>query len=397
MTTRRQAGIVQGIILSLVTFLPIMATVSLAPGIPLFLNHFKNVAHVNTLVPMLITVPAVMIALASPFAGALSDAVGRKRVLLTAVAIYGVCGMAQLLLDNIYALLVSSVGVGAAEGMLMTVGKTLIGDYFAGERRQRWIGYQSGIDACLGSLTWLLGGVLAGGSWRGPFLLYTISVPMFFAVLLLLWDTAPPAAGTAKHSPAVTKFPWRIMSIVFGITLLTSLMYFSYPVNIAKALRDLGIDSSGRIGALTAIASLGTPLGALLYARSRVRSSPILIGIALGCIGIAFIGIGLAHDYRLAIAFGFLEQVGNGIAGAATVTWTLSCLPFEHRGRGMGIWSAFLVAGIFLSPMVFGLISSQTGGTATGFLYLGIVCVAASLVIGGLRSLRFSGAASAAY
>jgi hypothetical protein len=63
----------------------------------------------------------------------------------------------------------------------------------------------------------------------------------------------------------------------------------------------------------------------------------------------------------------------------------------------MGIWSAFLVAGIFLSPMVFGLISSQTGGTATGFLYLGIVCVAASLVIGGLRSLRFSGAASAAY
>src|SRR5580765_7075094 len=100
MTTRRQAGIVQGIILSLVTFLPIMATVSLAPGIPLFLNHFKNVAHVNTLVPMLITVPAVMIALASPFAGALSDAVGRKRVLLAAVALYGVCGMAPLVLDN---------------------------------------------------------------------------------------------------------------------------------------------------------------------------------------------------------------------------------------------------------------------------------------------------------
>jgi MFS family permease len=388
MTTQRQAGIVQGIILSLVTFLPIMATVSLAPGIPLFLNHFKNVAHVSALVPMLITVPAVMIAIASPFAGALSDAVGRKRVLLAAVALYGVCGMAPLVLDNIYSLLGSRIGVGAAEGMLMTVGKTLIGDYFAGERRQRWIGYQSGIDACLGSLTWLLGGVLAGGNWRGPFLLYTISVPVLFT----LYPMPPPPPGWYREIPPRREFPWRMMGIIRH-SFSDEPDVFLVPVNIPA--RDPGIDSSGRIGALTAIASPG-PLGALLYARSRVHSSPILIGIALGCIGIAFIGIGLVHDYRLAIAFGFLEQVGNGIAGAATVTWTLSCLPFEHRGRGMGMWSAFLVAGIFLSPMVFGLISSQTGGTATGFLYLGFVCAAASLVIGSLRSLRFSGAASAA-
>jgi MFS family permease len=396
MPAQRQAGIVQGIILSLVTFLPIMATVSLAPGLPLFLDHFKNVPHVSMLVPMLITVPAVLIAVISPFAGALSDAVGRKRVLLAAMVLYGVCGMAPLVLDNIYALLASRVGVGAAEGMLMTVGKTLVGDYFAGARRQQWVGYQAGIDAGLGSLTWLLGGVLASGSWRGPFLLYTLSIPMFFAVLLLLWEPERPAVvATAGRMPA-TPFPWRMMAVVFGITLFTSLMYFSYPVNIAKALHELGIASSARIGALTALASLGTPLGALLYARSRVHSSPVLIGVALGCIGGAFIGIGLTHDYRVATAFGFLEQVGNGIAGAAVITWTLSCLPFEHRGQGMGLWSTFLVAGIFLSPMVFALIAGRTGGTATGFTCLGVLCVAAALLIGRLRSLRTLGAAAPA-
>lgn len=396
MAEQRQAGIVQGIVLSLVTFLPIMATVSLAPGMPLFLDHFKNVPHVSTLVPMLITVPAVLIAIVSPFAGALSDAVGRARVLLAAVVLYGVCGMAPLLLDNIYALLASRVGVGIAEGMLMTVGKTLIGDYYAGERRQRWVGYQAGIDACLGSLTWLLGGVLASGSWRGPFMLYTLSIPMFFAVLLLLWEPERPAPVALSSAPPVTRFPWRVMSVVFGVTLFTSLMYFSYPVNIAKALRDLGVDSSTRVGVLTAIASVGTPLGALVYARTRVHSSPVLIGVALGCIGVAFLGIGLTHHYQVATAFGFLEQVGNGIAGAAIVTWTLSCLPFEHRGRGMGVWSTFLVAGIFLSPMVFGLIAGSTGGVATGFRYLGVACLGAALLIGRLRALRTLGAAAPA-
>jgi MFS family permease len=390
---QREAGIVQGLVLSLVTFLPIMATVSLAPGIPLFLDHFKDVPHVQTLVPMLITIPAVLIAIGSPFAGALSDALGRKRLLLAAVVLYGVCGMAPLLLDNLYALLASRVGVGISEGMLMTVGKTMIGDYFAGERRQRWVGYQGGIDAVLGSLTWLLGGALASGSWRGPFLLYTVSVPLFFAVLMLLWEPERPQSTQALQAAAATPFPWRVMGIVFGVTLLTSLMYFSYPVNISKMLRELGVDSSTRIGVLTALASIGTPLGALLYARSPGRSSPVLIAIALGCIGVGFLGIGFTHDYRVACAFGFLEQMGNGIAGAAIVTWNLSCLPAEHRGKGMGLWSTFLVAGIFLSPMVFALIAGNTGGTAQGFQVLGGICVLSALVIGNWRQLRTLGAA----
>lgn len=388
---QRQAGIVQGLVLSLVTFLPIMATVSLAPGIPLFLEHFKDVPHVHTLVPMLITIPAVLIAIGSPFAGAFSDAVGRKRLLLAAMVLYGVCGMAPLFLDDLYALLASRVGVGISEGMLMTVGKTLIGDYFSGERRQQWVGYQGGIDAILGSLTWLLGGMLASGSWRGPFLLYTVSVPLFFAVLLLLWEPERPKDVQAARALPSTPFPWRVMGIVFGVTLLTSLMYFSYPVNISKMLRELGVDSSTRIGVLTAIASIGTPLGAFLYARSPLRSSPVLIAIALGCIGVGFLGIGFTQDYRVACAFGFLEQMGNGIAGAAIVTWTLACLPVEHRGRGMGLWSTFLVAGIFLSPMVFAVIAGNTGGTARGFQVLGVICVACALAVGNWRRLRALG------
>ena len=66
----------------------------------------------------------------------------------------------------------------------------------------------------------------------------------------------------------------------------------------------------------------------------------------------------------------------------------LSCLPAEHRGRGMGFWSTFLVAGIFLSPMAFGLIAGHAGGVAPGFRLLGATCVVAAMLIASSRRLR---------
>ena len=184
----RQAGIAQGIVLSLLTFLPIMATVSLGAGMPSFREHFHAAAGAIWFVPMLLTVPAVFIAVVSPIAGLLSDRFGRRRVLLAAIVLYGVCGLAPLLIDNLYIILGTRAGVGVSEGMLMTVGKTLVGDYFTGARRQQWVGYQGVIDACLGSLTWLLGGFLASVGWRGPFFLYLISIPLLLATAWLIWE-----------------------------------------------------------------------------------------------------------------------------------------------------------------------------------------------------------------
>jgi MFS family permease len=387
--------VAQGLILSLVTFLPVLATISLAPALPIFAEHFKNLPHVNVLVPMLISVPAIAIALISPVAGKLVDKVGRRRILIAGIALYGALGLLPLVIDNLYAILITRIGVGACEGLLMTVGKTLVGDYFTGVRRQRWVGYQAAIDAALGSTTWLMGGIMGAVGWRGPFLLYLVSVPLLLAVIWLIWEPRPslPVSASKAAAPAA-RFPWRTMAPLYGLTLFTGAMYFSYPVNIARALTDLGANSSTQIGILTAIASIGTPAGALFYARSKQRSHPIMLAVALTCIGTAFLGIGWSHHYAVATGFGFLEQVGNGIAGPVLVTWMLSALPFEHRGTGMGIWSTFLVAGIFTSPLIFAGIAGYLSGVQNGFTCLGVVSVAAALAIGCSKGLRGSAAAA---
>ena len=376
---KRQAGVVQGVILSLVTFLPILATLSVAPAIPRLIEHFGDVADARILVPMLLSVPAIFIAITSPFVGIPIKRYGRKPVLVVGVALYGVFGLAPFFMEDLHAILITRAGVGVAEAMLVTVGKALIGDYFTGERRQRWVGYQTAIDAALGTAMWFIGGALASFGWRSPFLLYIVAVPLLIAVVFLIWEPEPSDEDAA--AAAGTPFPWRRMAVVYAVTMFTAAMYFSYPTQIARALTELGVATPFVIGMLTAIASIGTPIGALIFSRATSVSIPVMLGIGLALIGLPYVGIGLADHPNVATGIGFFQQVGNGIIGAGLVMWCIRSLPFEHRGQGMGIWGTFLVSGIFISPLVFAYLEKLTGTVQNGFVVMGTICALSALVI----------------
>ncbi|HBT4191180.1 TPA: MFS transporter, partial [Klebsiella variicola] len=79
-----QAGAIQGIIIALTAFLPILAIVSLAPAVPTLIQHFAGVPYVETLVPLMLTAPGLVIAIAGPCTGWLADRFGRRKLLLSA-------------------------------------------------------------------------------------------------------------------------------------------------------------------------------------------------------------------------------------------------------------------------------------------------------------------------
>jgi MFS family permease len=376
---KRQAGIAQGLILSLVTFLPILATLSVAPAIPRLIQHFGAVANAPVLVTMLLSVPAIFIAITSPFVGIPIRRYGRKPVLVVGIALYGIFGLAPFFMESLHAILVTRAGVGVAEAMLVTVGKALIGDYFTGERRQRWVGYQNAIDAALGTSMWFIGGLLASFGWRSPFLLYFVAIPLLIAVVFLIWEPEP--SQDEESNQAASRFPWRRMAVVYSVTLFAGAMYFSYPTQIARALTELGVATPFLIGILTAIASLGTPLGALAFSRATSLSIPIMMGIGLALIGLPYVGIGLSTHPHIATAIGFVEQIGNGVVGAVLTMWCIRSLPFEHRGQGMGIWGTCLVSGIFISPILFSFMERMTGTVQNGFVIMGTICAISAIII----------------
>lgn len=92
---------------------------------------------------MILTVPALMVAIVAPMAGAVADKVGRKQVLVVAMIAYAVLGVAPFFMDSLEAIVVTRVGVGICEGFIMTCCTTLLGDYYSAQRRNKYLSLQT--------------------------------------------------------------------------------------------------------------------------------------------------------------------------------------------------------------------------------------------------------------
>ena len=163
---------------------------------------------------------------------------------------------------------------------------------------------------------WFVGGLLASFSWQSPFLLYIVAIPLIAAVVLLIWEPAPSADEESAADSGASPFPWRRMVVVYCVTMFAASMFFAYPTQIARAFAELGVATPIMIGVLTAIASLGAPLGALVFSRATTISIPVILGTSLAFVGVPHIGIGAGDTghYPQDGAGGIYRGVGQGRA-----------------------------------------------------------------------------------
>ena len=79
--TERRAGAAQLALLLAASCLSVLGAVLIAPVLAQVEKHFAGQPGVEVLVPVMLTVPALMIGLVAPFAGIIVDRANRKRLL----------------------------------------------------------------------------------------------------------------------------------------------------------------------------------------------------------------------------------------------------------------------------------------------------------------------------
>lgn len=371
----RKAGRAQGIALMGILAMPTLALAALVPSLPQLFQQFSSVPNFQLLVPMIITVPSLCVALFSGFMGAIADRWGRRKLLLAALFAFALLGLAPMLFDSLVLIVASRVVVGLAEAAILTVGNALMGDYFEGEDRQKWLGYQNMFAPLIGSAILLSGGFLAGMHWRYPFLLYLSGFAVLAWVYCVCWE--PGRAATAESQPA-TPFPWGVSMLVGGVTVLFSLVFFVQAVQHGRIFGDMGVASPERISVLATIASLGTVLGGYLFKRYAGFTVTRWMAIVLGFYGVSYIGVALAPNLLTGLPLDALGQVGGGLMLPVLVTWALQHYGYEHRGRGMGLWGGAFFLGQFLSPPLLTLIGSFGISFLGSVAVIGAVCLAAA-------------------
>jgi len=395
----RRAGFLQGIMLLLPITMAVMGVSVLMPIVHLLLQHFQDVPNYEYLVMGgVVTMPSIWVLLLSPASGWLADRFGRRKTLILSMVAYAFVGVAPVFLNNLYAIILSRVGVGICEAAVMTVSTTMISDYFKGRARERWLASQTAVASISALGIVYLGGQLgAAYGWRGPFYLYLYSLVLVLGVVTLIWE--PTAQDTDAASPAAAdpgeyrEFPWPRLLGICAVTLVGSVSFYTVITKSAEALVALGVSDPARIGTLSVIATIGVPLGTFIYWGLSRLPIPWLLCTDFAFIGVGFVLMGRAADPTDYEWGSFINQVGCGLVLPSLLVWATRGLAFNIRGRGTGMWNASFAIGQFLSGMIITALSKPLGGllptlSVMGFANLAVAVVAALVGLIALRRMR---------
>jgi MFS family permease len=368
---QRRSAVTQGMVLTLAPILAVMGFVLVAPILASMQAHFQGVAHSEIWVPLVMTAPALCIALLSPLAGVLVDRYGARRVLLISLAVYAVFGTAPLYLESLHAIVVTRFGVGLAEAGILTCTMTLVGVLFQGDERQKWLAYQSGTAPAAAALLLLAGGFIGSGGWRFPFWGYAMSVFVFAGVL---FEVIEPERRPREVATAVPGIPWPHLIKVCVFALFASLIFYLVPAELAFVLFGRGIQSPGIIGLTIAIGTLAVPVGTLTSRRLTRLPVGRVLAAAMVLMGVGLIVIAAGKSLPVMTAGVIVHQFGGGIMLPTAMNYALSRLSPESQGRGTGIWwSAYFIAQ-FLTPLSVTLMTLSLGTLSAALIGFAVAC-----------------------
>jgi MFS family permease len=382
---RRLTLVPQGVIIVMSGFLPIFAIVSMFPALPSIIDHFHDNPHARELVPLMVSAPGLAIAIMAPFAGILLDKFGRIPLLVWATFLYGFFGIAPFFLDSLPLMFATRLLLGVCEGAIITAVNTLIGDYWEDEGRRDWLFLQGIAGPVLGAGVILIAGPATELRWNGTFLIYAIAFIVFLAMKLFLFeprkaDKAAVTASVAEAGPPPIgfppAFPAKPMLLVGTVTLLASALYYFFIISGSLVFRELGITAPSRISELSAVPSLFVILGAVIFRLLGRKSNTVQLGSLFLVLGAGVLGMGLAQTVPVLVASLVVQQIGAGMTVPSLIAWAQTKLPFEHRGRGMGIWTTCFFLGQFSSPWLVARLEQATGSVQSAFAVAGLAGVA---------------------
>lgn len=326
---------------------------AVSPALPTIAAAFTDVPHYELLVQLVLTVPALFIAIGSPVAGWLCDRWGRRPVLIASIFLYAAAGGSGFVLDNLYAILVGRAVLGLTVAGIITSCSTLIGDYFEGHDRERVMGQQAAFMSYSGVVFPLASGVLAGFGWSYPFLVYLAALAVLPGIFASVYEPArqhhEAASGDGAATPAHSLW---LVGLIYALAIITFVAFYMLPVQLPFYLEELTGGGAKQAGlALAGVSACAGTASLRFRWVKRGFSSPGLIALTFTLIAAGFLLMARAEGYGLLTAGIVLSGIGLGWTTPNLSVWLLNGIPERVRGRFIGGFSTSVFLGQFLSPI----------------------------------------------
>lgn len=213
--------------------------------------------------------------------GALSDALGRRPVVLGGLVLYGIGTLGCAIAGNIESLWLFRAVQGLSAGAGLVVGRAIIRDQFHGAEAQRLMSQITMVFGIAPAVAPLIGGALLNLlGWRAIFwVLFGVVVAMLAWAARRLPETLPPSARQPlepatmwrNYTAVLTRVDFLLLSC---ITTLNFLAFFLYIAVAPAFLIDLlGITTWGFAWLFLPMIT-GVMVGAAISGRLAGRRSP---------------------------------------------------------------------------------------------------------------------------
>jgi len=350
-----------------VVFLDRMALLYLAPYIA------RDLHLTGSQIGMLAGAAALGWAASGLVFGAISDRIGRKRVLVPMVLLFSIISAGSALAHSFRDLLWLRALLGIAEGPCWSVMMALVEENSPHERRGRNVGIVVSAAAVIGLAIApvLTTQVAAHYGWRGAFL--TAGAPgLVLALLIALFVTEEKAErhSTKPARPMVTEFRqllgyrnlWMSAIGAAGFMSWLFLVNAFAPLYITEVEHQPGTTAGllmGSAGVGSFVLSLAAPALSDRFGRKPVlaASATLCLLLPLALLTQPFYG----WPWLLA-AILFLTQAGQAISAICIVLVPSESVPKHLAGGAIGFTTLFgELAGGFLAPLVGGALAERHG------------------------------------
>lgn len=359
-----------------------MTVSMIAPAFPKIVEALGVSAQTVGLLITAYTLPSFII---GPLAGIMADRLGRRRLFVPCLFLFGILGGACAFAPNFQILVILRILQGIFGAPLGGISGAIVGDLFSGQRRAEAMGLNTTVGYTGYVIYPLIGGALAGLAWNYPFLCYLLAIPVGVLAFFFLHPPEPKRQqklreylGSGLRYLKSLKVLW-----LFSAALITYIMlYGAYLTYFGIRLRQVFNATPLTIGLFISFVGLVTSITSSQVGRLSKRFSAISLIIAAFVIyAVAVALIPAISNLWLCLLPSVLFGIGHGInlpnqrVIAATVT------PMEHRAGFMAIQGAIWQLGMAIAPVILGLVFTLTNLSATFLIAAAISAIIPTMAL----------------
>ena len=229
----------------------------------------------------------------------------------------------------------------------------LIAKYYTGMDRIRALSYQSaamGVGVLILEYT---GGLLAEFSWREPFLVYLIGVPILLMVLLTMKEPRRDEQGPADRVVPERKANKRLLTICYVTIFVAMTMAFLLPTKMPTYLQTELAVSTSVTGLFLGVHGVTNACFSLMYRRFVQRFAPFTI-IAIGflLLAVALLTLEVSESIASSVVMMIVAGAGLGMVCPAVSNTLAGETTASTSGKIMGGYSTCLNLGQFSISLI---------------------------------------------